>query len=201
MDCLIGDKAVHLLANELLYAVPKLHHALDTLFCRCVQVGLDHTAVLAVIHLAVYNGIAVVFDIRVCGNRCADLLVFSKVGQRRFLIFAADFLHRFMEQRPQICTFEGVDGIILLAVLRALRRWGSKHHFRMLCEVAVDRKAILGLPKVNPAFINLDGSVAFLQEDDVRHHLCTGVGFERIVGQTNGTEQLRPLRDVFADFG
>ena len=40
-----------------------------------------------------------------------------------------------------------------------------------------------------------------MQEDDVGHHLRTGVGLERIVGQADRTQQLRPLRDVLTDFG
>ena len=145
MDCLIGGEAVHLLPDELLDAVTELHHALDALFRRCVQVRLDHDAVFPVIHVTVHDGVGEILHIGVSGNRCADLLVFAEVWQLCLLIFTADVLHRFMEQRSQICTFDGVDGIILLAVLRALRRWDSKHHFRMLCEVTVDGKTVFGL--------------------------------------------------------
>ena len=51
---------------------------------------------------------------------------------------------------------------------------------------------------MHPVRFNVDGSVTLLQEDDVGHHLRTGVGLERIVGQTDRTQQFRPLRDVFA---
>ena len=40
-----------------------------------------------------------------------------------------------------------------------------------------------------------------MQEDDVGHHLRTGVSLERIVGQADRAQQLRPLRDVLTDFG
>ena len=197
----IGDEAVHLLPNKLLYAVPELYHALDALFSRCVQVRLDHNAVLAVIHLAVHDGVGVVFHIGVCGNRCADLLVFTEVWQLCLLIFTADFLHRFMEQRSQIRTFDGNDGIILPAVLCTLRRWDSKHHFRMFCEVAVDSKAVFRLAEVNPVLVDLNGVFSALQKDDIRNHIGSGVGAERIVGQTNRPQQIRPLCDVLAGFG
>ena len=120
LDRLIGDKAIHLLPDELLHAVPELYHTLDALFCRCVQVRLDHDAVFPVIHLTVYDGVGVVFYIGVSGDGCANLLVFTEVWQLCLLIFTADFLYCFMEQRPQICTLYGVDGIILLTVLCAL---------------------------------------------------------------------------------
>ena len=54
---------------------------------------------------------------------------------------------------------------------------------------------------MHPVRFNVDGSVTLLQEDDVGHHLRTGVGLERIVGQADRSQQLRPLRDVLTDFG
>ena len=54
---------------------------------------------------------------------------------------------------------------------------------------------------MHPVRFNVDGSVTLLQEDDVGHHLRTGVGFEGVVGQADRTQQLRPLRDVLTDFG
>ena len=54
---------------------------------------------------------------------------------------------------------------------------------------------------MHPVRFNVDGSVTLLQEDDVGHHLRTGVGFEGVVGQADRAQQLRPLRDVLTDFG
>ena len=54
---------------------------------------------------------------------------------------------------------------------------------------------------MHPIRLNVDGAVTLLQEDDVGHHLRTGVGLERIVGQADRAQQLRPLRDVLTDFG
>ena len=71
----------------------------------------------------------------------------------------------------------------------------------MVNKIAVDGKAILVLAEVYPIRFDLNGVFSALQEDDVRNHIRTGVGAERIVGQTNSTQQLRPLRDVPADFG
>ena len=70
----------------------------------------------------------------------------------------------------------------------------------MLCEVAVDGKAVFGLAEMNPVLVNLNGVFSALQEDDIRNNIGSGVGAERIVGQTNGSQQLCPLRDVPADF-
>ena len=69
----------------------------------------------------------------------------------------------------------------------------------MLQEIAVDGKAVLVLAQMHPIGFDVDRPVALLQEDDVRNHICTGVGLKRIVGQPDGTQQLRTLGDVLAD--
>ena len=69
----------------------------------------------------------------------------------------------------------------------------------MLQEIAVDGKAVLVLAQMHPIGFDVDRPVTFLQEDDVRNHVCTGVGLERIVGQPDGTQQLCPLGDILAD--
>ena len=71
----------------------------------------------------------------------------------------------------------------------------------MVNKITVDGKAILVLVKVYPIRFDLNGTVPLLKKDNIRNDIRTGVGAERIVGQTNGTQQLRPLRDVPADFG
>ena len=49
---------------------------------------------------------------------------------------------------------------------------------------------------MHPVRFNVDGSVTLLQEDDVADHIRTGVGLERIVGQADRAQQLRPLSDI-----
>ena len=71
----------------------------------------------------------------------------------------------------------------------------------MVDEILIDGKSVLIFTEMHPVRFNVDGSVTLLQEDDVGHHLRTGVGLERIVGQADRTQQLRPLRDVLTDFG
>ena len=49
---------------------------------------------------------------------------------------------------------------------------------------------------MHPVRFNVDGSVTLLQEDDVGHHLRTGVGLEGVVGQANRAEQVCTLGDI-----
>ena len=83
----------------------------------------------------------------------------------------------------------------------------------MVLEIAVDRnKVIGGFSLVIGIFFPQDlirlyplrhflpkypGSVQFLQEQNIRVHPCPGIGLERIVRQTDGSQQVAPLGDIF----
>ena len=69
----------------------------------------------------------------------------------------------------------------------------------MVNKIAVDGKAILVLAEVYPIRFDLNGTVTLLEKENVRNHIRTGVGAERIVGQTNGTQQLRREPVLHAD--
>ena len=71
----------------------------------------------------------------------------------------------------------------------------------MLDKIAVDGKAVCVLPEVYPIGFDLNGPIPLLQKQDVGYHLGAGIGFERIVGQTDRTQQFCPLCNVLSDFG
>lgn len=89
-DGIIRNKAVHLLRYELLHAVPQLHHALGTLLCGGVEVGLGHDAVLTVVQLPVHHGVGEVPHIRVCRDGLHDGLILAQIGQLRFRVGSTD---------------------------------------------------------------------------------------------------------------
>ena len=187
--------------NQLIHAIPQRDHALDTLGGGGVQLRFDHAAVFPVVHLAAHHGVRVVFHIGVCGDGRVDLSAFTQLWQFRLLIGAANVFHGIMELICKCQPLNGDNGEILLAVLGAFGGLPAEDHLRVVNKIAVDGKAILVLTEVYPIRFDLNGVFSALQEDDVRNDFRTGVGAERIVGQTNGTQQLRPLRDVPADFG
>ena len=84
----------HLQVDQFINAGTQGNHSLDTFLGGRVQLRAYHDAVLAVIYLAVHNGIAVVLNIRVGGNRVPDCLILSKVGQFCFCVGAMDILDR-----------------------------------------------------------------------------------------------------------
>ena len=181
-------------------AVAQSHKPLDALRSGRVQRRPAHQAVLPVVDLSVHNGIAVVFDIRVCGNAARKRLVIAELRQFRRLIGAADVLHRVVKLIGKLQPFDGLYGEILSAVLGALGGLPSQNHLRMLHKVAVDGKAVLIPPQMYPVRFNLDGTVPLLQEDDIRDNIRARIGFEGVIGKTDCAQQLCPLCDVPADF-
>lgn len=79
-NSLIGDKAVHLLTDQLLYTVSELYHAFGAFLGSCVQIGLCHDAVLPIVNLTVHDGIGEILYIRVGGNGLHQCFVFAQVG-------------------------------------------------------------------------------------------------------------------------
>ena len=187
--------------NQLIHAIPQRDHALDTLGGGGVQLRFDHAAIFPVVHLAVHHGVGVVFHIGVCGDGRVDLFALAQLWQFCLLIGAANVFHGIMELICKCQPLNGDNGEILLAVLGAFGGLPAEDHLRVVNKIAVDGKAILVLTEVYPIRFDLNGTVTLLEKENVRNHIRTGVGAERIVGQTNGTQQLRPLRDVPADFG
>ena len=72
-----------------------------------------------------------------------------------------------MEKIGQFRLFDGFQREIFMSVLRAFRARLTEHHFGMVNKVAVDGKAARVLSEVNPIFIDRDGVIPLLQEDDV----------------------------------
>ena len=170
-----------MLRNERLHAIPQLDHALDTLFGSCVQVRFYHDTVFAVVNLAVHECIAVILYIWVCGDGILDLIFFPEVWQLGCLIDAANVLYRLMELRGKVCALNGFYGKILLSVLRTFRRLSAKNHFRVVDKVVVDGKTVCIFTELRPLRLCDAWLLSFLQEQNVRYHVRTGVGFERIV--------------------
>ena len=51
---------------------------------------------------------------------------------------------------------------------------------------------------MHPIRFDINGMVSLLQEDDIRHYICTGIGTECVVGKSNGSQQFRPLRQILS---
>jgi len=98
----IRNETVHLLTDELLNAITKLHHTLNTLRCRSVEFGFYHSAVFSVVNVAVHYGVAVVLYVRVCRDRGINGFTFTEFGKLGFGISAIDVLDSVFELNAKV---------------------------------------------------------------------------------------------------
>ena len=170
-------------------------HSLDTLLGGGIQIGFDHDAVFPEVNLTVHKGIGEVLHIRVSREGVLNGFTLAQIGQLRFLIGALDVLHRFMELIGKGNLLQRLHGVIH-TVSGAFGAVSAHDHFRVFQKIAVNGVAVLRLPQMHPVRFNLNGSIPLLQEDNVRHHFCTGVGFESGIGKPDGTQQVGSLGKI-----
>ena len=77
----------------------------------------------------------------------------------------------------------------------------TKNHFRVLHEVAVHFDAVLGGVKLYPLRFDVDDPVPLLQDENVRHDLCSGIALEGVIRQTDSADEVSSLGNILADGG
>ena len=68
----------------------------------------------------------------------------------------------------------------------------------MIDKVAVDGDAVRCPPQMDPIRLYVDGMFPLLKKENIRCDFRSGVGFEGIVRQSDGSEQFSSLRDISA---
>ena len=101
----------------------------------------------------------------------------------------------------QVGSLDGYYSEILPAILSALGSLDAQNHFRMVDKIAIDGKAVSSLPQLYPCRFGQVDMLPLLQDDDIRHDLRAGVGLERVIGEPDGPQQLRPLGQIPAHGG
>ena len=86
----------------------------------------------------------------------------------------------------------------LLSILGALCRQLPQNHLRVIDKIAVQGQSLRRLSEVYPVRFDVDRVIPLLEEDDIRHDICPGIGTESIVRQTDSPQKLRPLRKVLS---
>ena len=110
----------------------------------------------------------------------------------------ADVLHSLMQLVSQIRIRNRNDRTFFLAVLGTFRCNLAQHHFRMIHEVVVEGYALRCQPQMHPIRFDINGMVSLLQENDIRHYICTGIGTECVIGKSDGSQQFCPLRQILS---
>ena len=122
-------------------------------------------------------------------------------GSSALLVGSSNVLHSIVQLVGQFQALNGNHRIVLFAVLSVFCGGAAQHHFRVIQEIAVDSKAVLGLAGLCPFRRNVKRAVPLLQENNIGDHFGSCIGLERIVGQTDGSQQLGALGKIPAHGG
>ena len=196
----VRNRCIHLKVDQFLHTITQSHKTFYAGFCGGVEVRAHHTAVFPVIHLPVYNGIGIVLHIGVGRNGGVNSFAFAQLRQLCLLISAMNILHRIMQLVGKLQSLDRVHGVVH-TMCSAYRLLSAQHHFRVVDKIPVDGKPVLRLSGLGPFRHDVQRAVPFLEEDDVRYHLGTGILFERVIGQTDGSQQLGTLGKIAAHGG
>ena len=191
---------VQLLVNQVVDDLPQLYHAGDTPLGGVGQFHLCHHRIFPVENFAVHYGIGEVLDLRVGRQGAPGGFFFGNVGSVHLGggVLPLDVLHRFCKLVSKADALKGRNRQFLSSVLGAFGGEYAQNHLRVVHKILVDGKAILGFAQLHPVRLMVDGTVTFLQENNVADNIRTSVSTERIIRQTDSPQQVSTLCHVLA---
>jgi len=113
-------------------------------------------------------------------------------------VLPLNMLHRFCKLVGKAGALKGCNGQFLPSVLGAFGGQFTQNHLRVVYEILVDGKAVLGLAKLHPVRLNIRRTVPLLQKDNVADNIGASIGAERIIRQTDCTQQIGTFRNMLA---
>ena len=200
LNSAVRNRCIHLKVDQFLHTITQSHKTFHTGFGGSVEVRAHHAAVFPVVHLPVYNGIGIVLHIRVGRNGGVNSFAFAQLRQLCLLISSMNILHRIMQLVGKLQSLDRVHGVIH-TMSSAYRLLSAQHHFRVVDKIPVDGKPVLRLSGLGPFRHDVQRAIPLLEEDDVRYHLGTGILFERVIRQTDSSQQLGTLGKIAAHGG
>ena len=105
--------------------------------------------------------------------------------------------YRFAQQIGKIGIFIGLAHAVH-AVLSALHGHLAQHHFRVPDKIAVHADAVFIRVQMHPIRFDVHNAVTLLEEENVAGHICSGIGLERCIRQTDRPDEVGALRQIFA---
>ena len=196
----VWNRCIHLKVDQFLHTITQSHKTFHAGFGGGVEVRAHHAAVFPVVHLSVYNGIGIVLHIWVSRNGGVNGFALAQLRQFCLLISAMNVLHSIMQLIGKLQSLDRVHGVIH-TMSGAYRLLSAQHHFWVVDKIPVDGKPILRLSDLGPFRHDVQRAVPLLEEDDVRYHLGTGILFERVIRQTDRSQQLSTLGKIAAHGG
>ena len=109
-------------------------------------------------------------------------------------------LHSIMQLVGKLQSLDGVHGVVH-TMSSAYRLLSAQHHFRVVDKIPVDGKPVLRLSGLGPFRHDVQRAIPLLEKDDVRYNLGTGILFERVIRQTDRSQQLGTLGKIAAHGG
>ena len=180
---------LHLVLDQLVHDLPQPDHPSDPFRPGAVSLRQPHQAVLPEIHPAVHHTIGKVLHPRIRRNTLPHALSRLRLRLQRLPIAAPHQCGGSFQLFGKLGSGNGQNRAFLFSVLTAFQSQTSQHHLRVGQKIAVQHDPVLRLPKMHPFFLRLHGMLPFLQKKDVRNHLRTSVGPERIVGEPHRPQQ------------
>ena len=174
-----------------------MDHATDAVLCGSGNLHGIHAAVFPEVHLAVYNGVTEIPHIGISGN---GAVIFFQFLMLIFRNLGIECGYRFRKLSAQIFFGIGLAGAVHTEP-GGIHDHFAQDHFRVLHKVAVHSDAVGIGVQMHPIRFNVRHPVPLLQEQNITGDFRTGVAFERIVGQSDGTDQVGPLCKIFPHGG
>ena len=196
----VRNRCIHLKVDQFLHTITQSHKTFHAGFGGGVEVRAHHTAVFPVVHLPVYNGIGIVLHIGVGRNGGVNGFALAQLRQLGLLVGAANVLHGIVQLIGQFQPLNGVHGVVH-TMCSAYRLLSAQHHFRVVDKIPVDGKPVLRLSGLGPFRHDVQRAIPLLEKDDVGYHLGTGILFERVIRQTDDSQQLGTLSKIPAHGG
>ena len=104
----------------------------------------------------------------------------------------------FLELFSQISSLNGFHRTFHFPVLRTFLGQCTQHHLRVLCEILIDGKAFCAFPQLRPLRICNSGRFPLLKEQNIRHNIRSGISPERIIGQSDCSQQIGSLSKILS---
>ena len=155
-----------------------------------------HDAVFPIIDLTIYNSKAEVAYGRVSRDRAIFLLTFRVIN---FVLHhrPIDILNCIRQELFQTAAVSRQAGRFR-TIWTAHFLHGSKHHIRIIYKILIHGQTIYINAKVDPFRQLIDHAITFLQNENICGDFCSRCILERIIGQSDCSEQLRSLCQIFA---
>ena len=107
------------------------------------------------------------------------------------------FGYGLIQQGGKVVPFTGPAHAVH-TVLGALHDHLAQHHFRVPDEIAVHTDAVFIRVQTHPIRLDVHDTVTLLKKEDVTGDFRSGIGLERCIRQTDRSDEVGALRQIFA---